>query len=502
MRFPSGARLCGVVALALAALTALSSCGRSSPSPDTPSSETPTVPGAIIVSGTERLAWNQAGDVSSLRFIAYVDGSPVALDAATCNAATPEAECSSPLPPLGTGVHTVALAALSASGLESERSESITVQKSAARSVISAASFPDAHVSSGGPYLEATVATPGGLAFAVDVVARRLNAPVQLASTGDGRLLVAEADGRVRVVRPGEPDRAERALDARALLEPPPVGPLGLARHPDFSRNHFVYVSFLAQDGPDRTRLRIVRLREVANALGEPATLFEAPVAVSSRQSRTADDGGVRTEMAAGSSDVGPRLAFGPDGLLYVLLPPGVEFDNEPAASQPRASMLRLRDDGRVPDARPLSGIDAHPLGFGWHPTAATLLGIVPLLEGQAAIQSLGEEAARTLDTGRALLRIAEGSGPQPGALVFEEAQAGTLTLAHAFAEALDHEATGTIRLAVPVLVDGVLDGLSARVIDLVADRGTVYLATNNAGHQAVDGDGGDVVLRLRPRPR
>ena len=233
----------------------------------------------------------------------------------------PEAECSAPLPPLTNGVHTIALAAVSASGLEGERSGSITVQKVAARSVVGAASFPDARASSGEAHLEATVTTPDGLAFAVDVVARALKAPLQLAPTPDGRLLVAEADGRVRVIRPGEADRGEAALDARALLEPSPVGPPGLALHPDFARNHFVYLSFLARDGAERTLLRIVRLREVGDALGEPATFFEAPVAVAPEVSRIAADGET-PGTAASLADAGPRLAFGPDGLLYALLPP------------------------------------------------------------------------------------------------------------------------------------------------------------------------------------
>ena len=56
------------------------------------------------------------------------------------------------------------------------------------------------------------------------------------------------------------------------------MGPLGLALHPDFSRNRFVYVAFLAQDSRERTLLRILRLREVGDTLGEAATLFETPL--------------------------------------------------------------------------------------------------------------------------------------------------------------------------------------------------------------------------------
>ncbi len=90
-----------------------------------------------------------------------------------------------------------------------------------------------------------------GFSFAADIVARGVHAPAQLAWLPDGRLFVAEANGLVRVVRPGEPSRDEPALDAPALLEPSPIGPLGLAPHPDFPRNRFVYVSFLLREQPD-----------------------------------------------------------------------------------------------------------------------------------------------------------------------------------------------------------------------------------------------------------
>lgn len=499
MGLQKGARVPGGAALAVAALV-LSSCGGgSSPSPGGPSADAPLVPGATPVSGSERLAWSQAGDVSGLRFLAYVDGSPVALDTATCSGA-PEAECSAPLPPLTTGVHTLALAAVSPSGLESVQSESITVQKVSTRSVVSVASFPDTRVSYGQARLESTVTTAGGLTFAADVVVRALKAPLQLASTPDGRLLVADADGLVRVIRPGEDDRFEAALDARALLDPPPVGPLGLAVHPDFARTHFVYVSFLAEDGPGRTLLRIVRLREAGDALGEPAAIFEAPVTRAPQAMRVADDGGT-PQAADGPSDEGPRLAFGPDGLLYALLPPGLEFNNEPAASRPRASMLRIADDGRVPEVGPLAGITAHPLGFAWHPSTRVLWVIVPGEDGGFEVRPVTPGSGGD-DPGHSVLRMAVGRTPSSGGLMLEEAPVRGLEWSRAFATGLDYNVAGVIRLVVPILAESLLTGISGRISDVSAvGGGTLYLAASGTdASQGAAAGAGDVVLRLRLR--
>lgn len=498
MGFSQGAAAFAIVATAIV----LSGCGGgSSPSPRDPVTDAPLVPGAIAVNGSERLAWSQMGDVPNLRFVAYVDGNPVSLEAAGCSGA-PEADCSAPLPPLTTGVHTIAVAAISAAGLEGPRSDAITVQKTATRSIVSAVSFPDARASSAAAGLESTVAISGGLTFAADVVARTLKAPMQLASTPDGRLFIATADGLVHLVHPGEPDRTVTALDARALLEPPPAGPLAVALHAEFARNRFVYVSFLAEDGPGRSLFRIVRLREAGETLGEPATLFEAPVVASHDTRRGGVGDEVTRDVPMPPGDAGPRLSVGPDGLLYALLPPGLEFHNEPAASRPHASMVRLQDDGRMPAAGPLSGITAHPLGFTWHPATAALWMILPSEDGAVVVRPVTGGGGGADDPGHAVLRMGESRASSAGALVIQDAPTSLVGRPGPFATELDPAAAGVIRLLVPVLADSLLTGISGRITDVVATGGgTLFLAASSAKAPAGGAaDTGDVVMRLRLR--
>ena len=456
---------------------AVSGC-KDDDSPTGPTTVPGTTNGASQVRGTERLGWNQAGDVSRLRFRAYVDGRAVDLPGATCSTSGGEAECHSPLPSLTDGVHTIELVNVSvATGLESDRSGSITLQKISAKSSLSA--FPLAMARSGAVRLESVVTIADGLSFTADVVATGVRAPAQMASLPDGRLLVSDVSGRVRVLHPGEAENREPALDA-SMITSMPVEPMGIASHPEFAQNRFVYLSLLEHEREGQLRLRVVRLREVGDTLGEAATLFEAPV------------GG---DGAAAHS--GPRMAFGPDRLLYVMLPPGLEFVDEPAASTPRASMLRLTDEGRAASGEQLSGITSSPLGFSWHPATGALLVLFRGEKGDAAVRSIAaRERPQTMRAEAPLLRVREGIGAAVGTLLARFAP-DDLRLAHALLGTRGDGSKGLARLALPIQsADG---GMSDLVGDIVAgDGGTLFVATSNILPGSA-GAASDVVVRLRP---
>jgi glucose/arabinose dehydrogenase len=477
MRRRSSVQLAFVVSVCLAAPGCEDDdASPTGPSPVVGNAPSDSVSGAQQVRGTERLAWSQAGDTSRLRFRAYVDGRPVDLPSATCSGG----ECGSPLPSMNDGVHAIALANVSAAGVESERSEPITVQK--VSTGVTAYSLPLA--SARGAALRPTPAiTIGGLEFTADIVATGVRAPAQLAALPDGRLLVSEADGNVRVVYPGEEERREPALEARLLTALPPAGPMAIVGHPDFATNQFVYLSLLEPDRAGAMRLRVLRLREVADTLGEPATLFEAAVAASHE---------IGDELLAG-----PRMAFGPDRLLYLMLPAGLKFVNEPAASSPVASMLRLSDDGRVP-GDPLSGIVASPLAFTWSATG-DLWVMFRGADGVPTVRSFAATArVRGTSAGAAKLRVREGTGAA-GATLFMQSAPDNLLVAQALVASRADGSKGMARLALPVQADG---GLYDRIGDVVAGNGgTLFVTTNNAVAGVMAGTG-DVVMRLRPSAR
>src|SRR4051812_16869450 len=135
-----------------------------------------------------------------------------------------------------------------------------------------------------------------GTRFAVQVLAAGLEIPWALAFTPDGRLFVTERPGRVRVI---QNDRlvAESALGLDGLYTRDESGLLGLALHPSFARNGFVYVTYTAATATNPVA-RVVRFRVVGNTFGEPAVLLDG--------------------VAANNIHNGSRVKFGPDGHLYV----------------------------------------------------------------------------------------------------------------------------------------------------------------------------------------
>lgn len=100
--------------------------------------------------------------------------------------------------------------------------------------------------------------------YRVDTVATGLVHPGGLAFLPDGRLLVTERPGRLRVI--------ERGADGRLALRSAPVrglpavmaqgqsGLFDLLLHPAFGSNGLVYLSF-AHGTPQANHLRVVRAR-------------------------------------------------------------------------------------------------------------------------------------------------------------------------------------------------------------------------------------------------
>ena len=297
--------------------------------------------GNETITGVERIGWDQragnAAELAAIGYVLYVDGNRASLTDVTCGTA-PTASgfaCSGRLPALAPGAHTLQLASTVNDGgvLESERSAALSV--TVVRQVAGDVRPPEA-VERGTPRI-----TPGpivmsdGTRLRLDLVLDGLQRPTDLAFTPDGRMLVAERGGTVRIVA-SQPRRAGERLNtdpepALSLADGQSEATtlLALAVDPQFERTGFVFALYAAPDRSGEPMFTLARFRESGGTLADRAVLLD----------------GVR----AGSALPAGALRFGPDGMLYAAFDDG----GDPRSLNDRASLngkvVRLTPDGTTP---------------------------------------------------------------------------------------------------------------------------------------------------------
>lgn len=175
----------------------------------------------------------------------------------------------------------------------------------------------------------------------VETAASGLENPWGLAFLPDGRMLVTERAGRLRVVAangqlsqplPGVPRVAARGQG----------GLLDVAVDPDFAQNRTIYLSYAEpREGGSGTAVARARLNVAGTALEGATVIFhQQPTGSTTRH-------------------FGSRLVFGRDGHLFVTT--GDRGNQEMSAQDPASTIgkvLRIRTDGTVPPDNPFVGRD------------------------------------------------------------------------------------------------------------------------------------------------
>jgi glucose/arabinose dehydrogenase len=184
--------------------------------------------------------------------------------------------------------------------------------------------------------------------FRVIRVVEGFEHPWSLAFLPDGRMLVTERPGRLRIIG------ADGKLDPRPVTGLPRIaahgqgGLMDVALHPRFAENRLVYLSFAARgDGGYST--------EVARGKLSGASLEDVQIIF-------------RQLPKSGSGrHFGSRLVFDRDGFLYITLGDRGEMERAQKPDDHAGSVIRLHDDGRVPADNPFVGKS------GWKPEKYTL---------------------------------------------------------------------------------------------------------------------------------
>ena len=184
--------------------------------------------------------------------------------------------------------------------------------------------------------------TAEGQSIRVSVVARGMNFPFSIAFLPGGDMLVTERLGGLRIIRNGklDPQPVAGVPDHYGAGEsglPGAVhGLMDVVLHPQFAQNSLIYVNYTKPLNEKQRVAAVARGRWDGRALVDVKDVFVA-----------APQTGMMP--ATGST---ARIAFGRDGTLYIATSGGDAQNGESQGGK----VLRLRDDGSVPQDNPFVG--------------------------------------------------------------------------------------------------------------------------------------------------
>lgn len=180
------------------------------------------------------------------------------------------------------------------------------------------------------------VTTAGSEKVILNSIGDGLKEPWGMAFLPDGRILVTEKSGKLRIVENGK-------------LLPTPVsgvpkvvdsgqgGLLDVVLHPKYAENGWIYLSYSGK-GDGGVGTEVIRAKLKDNALVNSETIFrQAP-------------------KLSGGNHFGSRIVFDRAGYLYITMGDRGEQDRAQKLNQHVGKIVRLHDDGSVPKDNPFAG--------------------------------------------------------------------------------------------------------------------------------------------------
>ncbi len=184
----------------------------------------------------------------------------------------------------------------------------------------------------------------------ISIVAKNLNTPWSIAFLPNNDLLVTERDGKIKVIdaTTGETKITHTINEVKQEGE---SGLHGIAIHPNFEMNKFIYVYYTYQADGNNTLNRVVRYTY--------------------DQSRFSEDKIIVDGIPGALFHDGGRVKFGPDNLLYITTGDAQEPSLSQSITSLAGKILRVTDDGSNPKDNPFDSPiyslgHRNPQGITW----------------------------------------------------------------------------------------------------------------------------------------
>lgn len=180
---------------------------------------------------------------------------------------------------------------------------------------------------------------------AVEVIAEGLSLPWELVFLPDGGMLLTERPGVLTLL--GSP---EGKLTVEGVHHQGEGGLLGMALHPEFAANNYLYLYFTTIQN-DQVINRVERY------VYRDHTLSDKLLIIDNLPGARYHDGG--------------RIAFGPDGYLYITTGDAGNPQSAQDLNSLAGKILRLREDGSLPPDNPFGTAvysygHRNPQGLAW----------------------------------------------------------------------------------------------------------------------------------------
>lgn len=197
------------------------------------------------------------------------------------------------------------------------------------------------------PHVPAPIAST--VSVRVDTLATDLEVPWGIAFLPNGDLIFTEREGNMRIIRDGQllPEKIQGVPEVKAKGQ---GGLFDLQLHPDYDQNGWIYFTFSSptsagEEGEaDDANTAVMRARLDGMTLVDHELVFKA------------------SPNYGTNHHYGGRIAFDDQGYLYLSVGDRGGRDFVQDRSNYRGKILRLHDDGRVPEDNPYLGqADIHP---------------------------------------------------------------------------------------------------------------------------------------------
>jgi glucose/arabinose dehydrogenase len=159
-------------------------------------------------------------------------------------------------------------------------------------------------------------------------VAENLHVPWGITFLPNGNLLVTERSGTVKLIHTKGKAEDETVANISEAKEVGEGGLLGIALHPDFSLNNFVYLYYTYDEANGNTRNRVSKFTYKNNKLINELVIVN--------------------NIPGARNHNGGRIKFGPDGFLYITTGDAQEPSRAQDVNSLAGKILKVTADGKA----------------------------------------------------------------------------------------------------------------------------------------------------------